>query len=93
MISMNYADIIDYLSSPIVLFSVFIILIFLLYWVFTFTIFYHLIRFSVGTLPKKIAFIFLFGAVVLFCINFLFIASMDFNILIDKIKSLFSNLN
>ena len=40
--------------------------VFLAFWIAVFTIFYHLTRFGVGTLPKKLSAIFLLGAVLLF---------------------------
>ena len=38
---------------------------FLVYWIGTFVILYHLTRFGVGVQPKKFAAIFLFGSVTL----------------------------
>lgn len=70
------------------LFYLSLIIVFIAYWVLVFVIFYHLTRFGIGTFPKKIATIFLLGSVLFFCINFLFITSMDLNTL----KSLIENL-
>lgn len=75
------------------LFIVFIIIVFLVYWIFTFIIFYHLTRFGIGTLPKKIATIFLMGSVVLFCLNFLFFSSINFNVLKDRVSLLVNNIS
>jgi len=47
-----------------------------IYWTMTFTILYHLIRFGVGTLPKKIAIVFLAGSLVLSVVTVLFFAQM-----------------
>ncbi|MDO8575299.1 MAG: hypothetical protein Q7R78_01190 [bacterium] len=80
------------LLEPIVtfktLFFILLIIVFVLYWLLTFTIFYHLIRFGVGTLPKKISIIFLLGSVVLFSINFLMFAAFDFNMAKSRIERL-----
>lgn len=47
-----------------------------IYWTLSFTILYHLIRFGVGTLPKRIAIIFLGGGIVLSVVTVLFFAQM-----------------
>jgi hypothetical protein len=47
-----------------------------IYWCMSFTILYHLIRFGVGTLPKKIAIVFLAGGIMLSVITVLFFAQM-----------------
>jgi hypothetical protein len=47
------------------------ILVFFAFWMMVFVIFYHLTRFGVGTLPKKLSAIFLSGAVILFCASLL----------------------
>lgn len=47
-----------------------------IYWTLAFTILYHLIRFGVGTLPKKIAIVFLAGGIVLSTVTVLFFAQM-----------------
>lgn len=47
-----------------------------IYWTLAFTILYHLIRFWVGTLPKKIAIVFLAGGIVLSTVTVLFFAQM-----------------
>jgi hypothetical protein len=36
------------------------------YWIGAFTVMYHLIRFGIGTLPKKLALVFLLGSIFLF---------------------------
>ncbi len=82
---MDLLQLINTISSPSVLFFIFIATIFLVYWIMTFTIFYHLVRFSVGTLARKIAIVFFLGSVILFSINFLFIASMNYETLIQKL--------
>lgn len=47
-----------------------------IYWTLAFTILDHLIRFGVGTLPKKIAIVFLAGGIVLSTVTVLFFAQM-----------------
>ena len=46
------------------------------YWSMAFTIIYHLIRFGVGTLPKRIALVFLGGCIVLSMTTILFFAQI-----------------
>jgi hypothetical protein len=36
-----------------------------LFWILTFSILYHLIRFGIGTMPKQIAFFYFCGCIVL----------------------------
>jgi len=84
------------LLEPIIstqnLFYILLVVVFIVYWVFAFSIVYHLTRFGVGTLPKKLATAYLLGTAVLFCWCFLVFAAIDFNILGSKIALLFSNI-
>jgi len=48
-----------------------------IYWIFNFIILYHLVRFGVGTSPKKIALIFLMGSVSLFFLSVIFFANIN----------------
>ena len=50
--------------------AVIAVALFILYWIHTFTILYHLIRFGVGTRPKQVSLIFLVGS---FCLFFLLV--------------------
>ena len=50
----------------------------LVYWTGTFVILYHLIRFGVGSQPKKIAAAFLTGSLILSIITTLFFAQVIF---------------
>jgi hypothetical protein len=61
----------------------------LLYWIFNFTILYHLIRFGVGQAPKNIAMIFSLGCIGLFFVSSVLFASIDF----DKIAGSFEKIN
>ncbi len=47
------------------------------FWVVSFFILYHLTRFGVGLLPKRLAALFLTGAVVLFCTSLIFYTHVD----------------
>jgi hypothetical protein len=64
--------------TPIVIGVVLILITLLIYWATTFIIFYHLIRFGIGTQPKKIAFIFLLGAIGLFFMSVSAFTIVDF---------------
>jgi hypothetical protein len=54
-----------------------------LFWLFAFFIIYHLARFGVGTLPKRLGALFLGGAVVLSSAAFLSYASLDLGALLS----------
>ena len=54
-------------------------IIFLVYWGAVFVVFYHLTRFGVGTLPKKLSAIFLLGSVFLFSISIILHFNLDLN--------------
>ena len=44
------------------------------YWISAFFVLYHLIRFGIGTMPKRLSFLFLLGSIVLsFVVTLLFI--------------------
>lgn len=68
-----------------------IILFSLFFWSFCFIIFYHLIRFGVGTQPKKLAAIFLIGSVVLYCITIILFISIDMNSLRNNFRQIQTN--
>jgi hypothetical protein len=50
----------------------------LLYWSGTFVVLYHLIRFGIGSQPKRIAVVFLSGSLILSIITTLFFAQVIF---------------
>ena len=50
-----------------------------LYWIFNFIIFYHLTRFGIGTLPKKLAAVFLLGSVGLFSFSVMLFENININ--------------
>jgi len=43
--------------------------VFLIFWITSFVILYHLVRFGIGTLPKKLGAVFLIGSVLLFTLT------------------------
>ncbi|MEK7135451.1 MAG: hypothetical protein AAB780_01970 [Patescibacteria group bacterium] len=49
------------------------------FWITSFTILYHLIRFGIGVLPKKLAVLFLVGAISLFTWSIILFARLDLN--------------
>lgn len=46
--------------------NIVVIFIFLGFWTMSFAIMYHLTRFGIGTLPKRLAALFLIGSIILF---------------------------
>lgn len=79
----------DFMPLKLTLASVFLVL-FVLYWAFNFIVLYHLLRFGVGTQPKKIAAIFLLSSVVLSFICASLLAQVDTGDLkfqLDKVGS------
>lgn len=52
-------------------------LIFFAFWILAFFIFYHLTRFGVGILPKRLSALFLVGAVILFSTSVLFYSTLN----------------
>lgn len=50
---------------------------FFVYWGLVFIIIYHLTRFGIGTLPKKVAVLFFFGTMLLSFLSFSLYASID----------------
>jgi uncharacterized membrane protein YqhA len=59
------------MSTLLVTLGIFLLITFL-YWLGAFVALYHLIRFGVGTLPKKLAFIFFLGSIGLYFVATLF---------------------
>jgi hypothetical protein len=57
------------LLSPATIGILLVILSLVVYWTVVFVILYHLVRFGIGTQPKKIALIFLLGAIGLFFLS------------------------
>ena len=52
---------------------------FLGFWLFSFVVLYHLTRFGVGVLPKKLSVVFLIGAVSLFSWSIVCFVGLDLN--------------
>ncbi len=63
--------------SPALILIILILLTLTVYWVVSFITLYHLVRFGIGTQPKKIAATFLFGLVGLFFLSVFLFASID----------------
>jgi len=80
----------DYLTYKVLVTAVIAVTIFV-YWLFNFTIIYHLARFGVGTQPKKIAFIFFLGSIGLFFASVFIFARTDFSILKNKLEDIRTN--
>lgn len=57
--------------------SLFILALILVFWVFNFIVIYHLIRFGIGTQPKRIAVVFLLGSSVLFLMSAQLYSNID----------------
>lgn len=51
--------------------------IFLVFWITSFVILYHLMRFGIGTLPKKAAMVFLVGGATLFSLAILIYSELN----------------
>ena len=54
-----------------------VVFISLVYWVPAFFLFYHLVRFGIGTRPKQIAFVFMIGSVIIFSIFMFVLSQLD----------------
>jgi len=80
----------DYLTYKVLATAVIAVTIFV-YWLFNFTVIYHLARFGVGTQPKKIAFIFFLGSIGLFFASVFIFARTDFSILKNKLEDIRTN--
>jgi len=85
-----YYKYMDYLTYKVIATAVIAVTIFV-YWLFNFTVIYHLARFGVGTQPKKIAFIFFLGSIGLFFASVFLFARTDFNIVKEKLVQIGSN--
>ncbi len=51
------------------------------FWLVAFVILYHLSRFGVGTLPKKLAALFLVGSLTLFTVSVIAYYNLDMNLI------------
>jgi hypothetical protein len=63
------------------------------FWTFVFIIFYHLVRFGIGTQPKILSAVFIFGSFALFFMTVLFFSNIEWGILGDQILILIKNSN
>jgi hypothetical protein len=71
--------------SPQNIFFLVLFLAIAVYWIFVFTIFYHLTRFGIGTEPKKFAVLFLVGSVALFFLSFILFSTINYENIIKNI--------
>jgi hypothetical protein len=71
-------DFLNFNISNQLIFALIVLFVLLAYWTFNFIVIYHLARFGIGTEPKKFAVIFFLGSVVLFFVNVLLFANLDF---------------
>lgn len=78
--------------SPLYIFSILGILILIVYLVYNFLIFYHLVRFGIGTQPKAIGALFTFGSMFIFAANVILFLMVDFTVLQSQLIKLFSSL-
>ncbi len=65
--------------SPTLILLILILLLLFVYWIMTFIIFYHLVRFGIGNQPKKFVAVFLLGSIGLFFMSTAFLFSIDVN--------------
>ncbi|MES2087897.1 MAG: hypothetical protein V4467_02795 [Patescibacteria group bacterium] len=79
---------INYGLLAFALFFIFVIF----YWVYAFITVYHLIRFGVGTQPKKFAAIFLIGSMVIFFLCIILFSTIDVNATFGRIINLLQQL-
>lgn len=56
------------------------------FWLVAFIILYHLSRFGVGTLPKKLAALFLLGSLTLFTVSVIAYYNLNVNLLVRCIN-------
>jgi hypothetical protein len=55
-----------------------------IFWIFAFFLLYHFMRFGVGTAPKKVAFVFLVGALIIFIFVVIFFVQIDTEKLLEQ---------
>lgn len=73
--------------SPELFFDVFAGFAFLVFWLVAFVILYHLTRFGIGVLSKRLSVLFLFGSLVLSSIALVFYLKVDISVLAKMIQS------
>lgn len=77
------------LNLPLVVFALALVL----YFIYTFIIVYHLVRFGIGTRPKLAALIFFVGTLALLMIFFAVYASLDPQAISANFAKLFGNFS
>jgi len=81
----------DFVSAKFILVAV-VLVFFFVYWVFNFVILYHLVRFGIGTQPKRLAMIFLVGSVALFFICTTLFSSIDMSSFKHRLEKLITEV-
>lgn len=78
--------------SPSLIFSLVGLFLFIVYWAYNFVIIYHLARFGVGTLPKKLAAFFMLGSISLFFVSMTLFGALDKNAIKEKVVVIAHNI-
>ena len=71
--------------NSIPFFGIVIVFLALVYWIPTFFVVYHLIRFGIGPRPKFIALVFLIGSVILFSLFIIGASQIDLTALAQQV--------
>lgn len=61
------------------------------FWVFVFIVFYHLVRFGIGTQPKILSAVFMFGSFALFFLSIFLFSNIDWNYLYGQMAVFFNS--
>lgn len=72
--------------DPNIIFIILALLLIFIFWLFVFVIFYHLVRFGVGTQPKIGSAIFVLGSLVLFFMSVTFFSIINWADIINKLS-------
>jgi hypothetical protein len=78
--------------SPSLVMSLVGLFFFVAYWSYNFIIVYHLARFGVGVLPKRLAAFFMIGSIFLFFVSVTLYSAIDKNAVRDKVVSVARNM-
>ena len=63
------------------------------FWIYIFVIFYHLVRFGIGTQPKVLSAMFVLGSMILFFICVFLFSGIDWNNVTFQIENFFTTSN
>jgi len=67
----------EYMPDANIILLIIALFLILIYWISAFIIFYHLVRFGVGTQPKIISAVFVLGSLVLFFVSTVIFSGID----------------